>query len=141
MVFFLHLKMNADQASSFHPWLLKAGRSIGLAPTGMTSDSDDGDSGHPEIQTYSFVCQAAAALKPEQLIRLFTECQRINAVVLGIVYQESPEEEDDDDCDGMADWRELQDSAPRIVSNNTGRTAGPRLQLINGGRSDDPDEQ
>lgn len=106
MIFCLRLKMHTDRASTFHMWLLKAGRQIGVVPTSMTNDSQDMDWAEPDLQVYSFVCQAEAALKPRQMMTLFAECERVGAVVLGIVYQEAtvPEE---GDGEGDEEWSKL----------------------------------
>lgn len=104
--------MHTDRAAAFHVWMIKARRRTGITPTSVISDSDDMDLRNPDFQVYGFVCQAKAALKPKQLVALFEECQRIDAVVLEIVYQET--EHKDDDAEGDDDWRELVCSVPRL---------------------------
>ena len=145
MIFCLRLKMHTDRASAFHMWLLTAGRRIGVVPTSMTNDSEDMDRVNPDFQIYSFVCQAEAALKPEQLIALFTECRRVRAAVLGIVYQESTEH--DDDADSQTGWhslvRSVEERPPQpVVIRRRRVTPFPgHLRLIWGGLDDDSVEE
>lgn len=144
MTFCLRLKIYSDRANAFHLWLIMSGKRIGITSTGMINDSADVDLKNPDFQIYSFVCQAAAELKSEQLVTLFTECERIGALVLGIVYRETTLSDDDDDETG---WNKLLNAVrrttdPPIVVHRLRRDIPFRTQLrvIPGGLCDDPDK-
>lgn len=146
MIFCLRLKMRTDRAAAFHMWLLKGGRQIGIAPTSMTNDSDDVDLRNPDFQVYRYVCQAEAMLKPKQLVTLFAECQRIGAVVLGLVYQETDAQEEEEDSGSEQSWSQLVRKAertpdPPVAVRRPRVTHLPvRLRMLQGGLGDDPDK-
>jgi len=105
----------------------------------MTNESGDVDVRNPEFQVYSYVCQAEAALMPKQLVVLFTECQRVGAAVMGIEYREMESTDD-----GETDWNKLVHTAKKspdspVVVRRPRATPFPvHLQMIRGGRDDDP---
>lgn len=146
MMFCLRLKMQADRVSVFHRWLLRAGSQIGIVPTSMESDSDDQDCEDSAGQIYGFVCQAEAALRPEQLGALFAECERIEAIVLGILYLETgPEDDCSDECGQDPGWCQLLRAVERLPDSEppTSRRSAigpPALALIVRGADDDPEE-
>lgn len=148
MMFCLRLKMRADRAANFHLWLFKAGRQIGITPTGMANDSDDVRPGdNQNFQVYSFTFQAGAALTPKQLVTLFTECERIGAVILGIEYREqSYDDNEGEEAGNDASWTALSSpakgtgDAPIVIRRKRVAVLPPRLTVLEGGRDDSKEE-